>query len=165
MPDRPTKLPDHRLQPHPHRPVSIVRVGGPRTEPATSRAHSRSFFSSPIRPPCGALSVGFAVGNSRVGATQALRPRSSAASGLSPHGFMGTSRPHLVVRRGFVAAGGRRASGWGGRDERRGRRKYALSGQGRCPRLRPVRRHRPIGPRGRVGPMLWSRPHGGGQPR
>jgi hypothetical protein len=40
------------------------------------------------------LSVGFAARISRVGATQAMWLRSSATSGLSPYGFMGTSRHH-----------------------------------------------------------------------
>jgi hypothetical protein len=55
----------------------------------------------PVRsptPPCGALSVGFAVGISRPGATQALRLRSSAASGLSPYGLMGNLQASLSVQ-------------------------------------------------------------------
>ena len=47
-----------------------------------------------LTPPCGALSVGFAARISLLGATQAMRFRSSTASGFSPYGFMGTSRHH-----------------------------------------------------------------------
>ena len=47
-----------------------------------------------LTPPSGALSVGFAARISHVGATHAMRLRSSAASGLSPYGSMGTSRHH-----------------------------------------------------------------------
>lgn len=46
------------------------------------------------------LSVGFTAGISHCGATRAMRFGSSTASGLSPYGFMGSSRHHdadLVV--------------------------------------------------------------------
>ena len=76
--------------------------------PITSRLGARGFsISGPLpdvhsslrpapllTPPCGALSVGFAARISLLGATQAMRLRPSAASGLSPYGFMGTSRHH-----------------------------------------------------------------------
>ncbi len=58
-----------------------------------------------LTPPCGALSVGFAARISHVGATQAMRLRSSTASGLSPYGFMGTSRHHQAVAADNPAAG------------------------------------------------------------
>src|ERR1017187_4491928 len=49
-----------------------------------------------LTPPCGALSVGFAARISLLGATQAMRFRSSTASGLSPYGFMGDLQASLV---------------------------------------------------------------------
>jgi DDE superfamily endonuclease len=61
---------------------------------------TRPGVHSSLRParsltlPSRALSVGFAARISLVGATQAMRLRSSTASGLSPCGFMGTSRHH-----------------------------------------------------------------------
>jgi len=58
-----------------------------------------------LTPPSGALSVGFAARISHVGATQAMRFRSFTASGLSPYGFMGTSRHHQAVAADVVAAG------------------------------------------------------------
>src|SRR5713101_6607585 len=48
-----------------------------------------------LTPPGGALSVGFAGWISRAGATQAMRLRSSAASGLSPYGLMGNLQASL----------------------------------------------------------------------
>ena len=47
-------------------------------------------------PPSGALSVGFTRGISPAGATQAMRLRLLAASGLSPYGSMSTSRHHIT---------------------------------------------------------------------
>jgi hypothetical protein len=76
--------------------------------PRTRRLGTRSCLLTGTRPgvhsslrparsltlPSRALSVGFAARISLVGATQAMRLRSSTASGLSPCGFMGTSRHH-----------------------------------------------------------------------
>ena len=76
--------------------------------PLPSQLGARGFFFSGPRPdvhsslrpaplltpPSGALSVGFAARISLLGATQAMRFRSSTASGFSPYGFMGTSRHH-----------------------------------------------------------------------
>jgi hypothetical protein len=50
-----------------------------------------------LTPLDGALSVGFTVGISHAGATQAMRLRSSTASGLSPYGSTGTSRHHSTT--------------------------------------------------------------------
>jgi hypothetical protein len=53
-----------------------------------------------LTPPSGALSVGFAVGISHAGATQAMRLRSLTASGLSPYGSTGSSRHHSTTSAG-----------------------------------------------------------------
>jgi hypothetical protein len=50
-----------------------------------------------LTPLNGALSVGFTVGISHAGATQAMRLRSITASGLSPYGSTGTSRHHSTT--------------------------------------------------------------------
>ena len=50
-----------------------------------------------LTPLNGALSVGFTVGISHAGATQAMRLRSVTASGLSPYGSTGTSRHHSTT--------------------------------------------------------------------
>jgi hypothetical protein len=82
------------------------------SSPVTRRLDTRTFFLTrhcpavhsslrpvcSLTPPCGALSVGFAAGISHVGATQALRLRSPAASGLSPYGLMGNLQASLVAK-------------------------------------------------------------------
>ena len=65
------------------------RLSGP--QPVVHRIVTARALAS---PPSGDLSVGFARGISPAGATQAMRLRPSAASGLSPYGSIGTSRHH-----------------------------------------------------------------------
>jgi len=69
--------------------VRGLSISGPRPD-----VHSSLRPAPLLTPPSGALSVGFTARISHVGATQAMRLRSSAASGFSPYGFMGTSRHH-----------------------------------------------------------------------
>jgi hypothetical protein len=64
-------------------------ISGPRPD-----VHSSLRPAPLLTPPSGALSVGFAARISLLGATQAMWLRSSTTSGLSPYGFMGTSRHH-----------------------------------------------------------------------
>ena len=68
------------------------RLTGPRPD-----VHSSLRPVHLLTVPSTALSVGFAGGISRPGATQAMRLRSLAASGLSPYGLMGTSRHHTIT--------------------------------------------------------------------
>jgi hypothetical protein len=68
------------------------RLTGPRPD-----VHSSLRPVHLLTVPSTALSVGFAGGISRPGATQAMRLRSLAASGLSPYGLMGTSRHHTTT--------------------------------------------------------------------
>jgi hypothetical protein len=67
-------------------------ISGPRPD-----VHSSLRPAPLLTPPCGALSVGFSAKISLLGATQAMWLRSSAASELSPYGFMGDLQASLVA--------------------------------------------------------------------
>src|SRR5439155_7225733 len=71
---------------------SDLQMTGPRPDvhPSLRPVHS-------LTPLNGALSVGFAVGVSHAGTTQAMRLRSVTASGVSPYGSTGTSRHHTTI--------------------------------------------------------------------
>ena len=91
----------NRLLPSPMTSQLGVRgflISGPRPD-----VHSSLRPVHLLTPPCGALSVGFAARISHVGATQAMRLRSSTASGLSPYGFMGDLQASLVGTSGILS--------------------------------------------------------------
>ena len=86
---------------------SDLQLTGPRLDVHASLRPVHS-----LTPPSGALSVGFTVGISHAGATQAMRLRSITASGLSPYGSTGTSRHHSTTFAGRSNC--RRAGSFGG---------------------------------------------------
>ena len=76
---------------------SGLQMTGPRPDVHASLRPVHS-----LTPLNGALSVGFAVGISHAGATQATRFRSITASGLSPYGSTGTFRHHTIKSAGAL---------------------------------------------------------------